>query len=126
MPNMPIDLARLIPVERRVNRFVVVNFEFEGIHCWPECPIPDVSFLRTPHRHIFRVTLKKFVQHNDRDVEIIVLKRKAQELFADQGIDLGRRSCEDLAEWLLGALECSEVQVLEDGENGAVVALGDG
>ena len=128
MPHFPPDLARIIPpgTDLGLRRFVVVTFDFEATHCWPECPIPEVAFLQNPHRHVFKVTLKKAVQHNDRDVEIIMLKRQALRIVAKRGMDLGRTSCEDLAEWLLGALGCCEVQVLEDGENGSVVALGHG
>jgi hypothetical protein len=102
-----------------VKSAVIVKFEFEGIHHWPECPLEDVAFLRDKHRHIFHVEAAKQVTHHDREVEIIRLKRELQSDIREQGIDLGRRSCEDLAYYLLtkyGLLYC---KVLEDNENGA-------
>lgn len=101
---------------------VVVRFQFEGIHCWPECPLPEVSFLRDPHRHIFHVEARKLVTHTDRDVEIILLKRAMSAYCVEQYTDAGRRSCEDIAMELLSAFDLASVQVLEDGENGAMVA----
>lgn len=63
---------------------VVVNLEVEGTHCWPECPIPEVSFLRNPHRHVFKIRCEKPVSHSDRDVEIIMLKRAVKSYLVSQ------------------------------------------
>ena len=57
-----------------MKRYIVVRLCFEGIHCWPECDIQDVQFLKNPHRHIFYVTVKWEVKHSDRDKEFISLK----------------------------------------------------
>jgi len=48
---------------------IIINLEFEATHCWPECPIEEVAFLRSPHRHVFHVQMKRDVAHDDRDVE---------------------------------------------------------
>lgn len=104
-----------------MKKAVIARFSFEGIHCWPKCNIEDVSFLRTPHRHIFHVKMTVPVAHNDRDVEIIMLKRRAAAFIASVGVDLGSRSCEDIAELLCNRFSCSSVEVDEDGENGAIV-----
>lgn len=107
-----------------MQKHVVVKFQFEGIHCWPKCPIEEVAFLRSKHRHIFHVKAVKEVSHNDRDVEIIWLKRQMEEfvysdLIGDDGYDLGSLSCEDIAEILIKNFGLSACEVLEDGENGA-------
>jgi len=106
-----------------MKRKVVVNLQFEATHCWPECPIPDVAFLRHPHRHIFFITAKKFVQHNDRDIEIIKLKREIQNFLFKKypNKDMGRTSCEDLCQILLEQFNLDYCQVLEDNENGAEI-----
>lgn len=106
-----------------MKRRVVVNLQFEATHCWPECPIPEVAFLRHPHRHIFFITAKKDVKHNDRDVEIIQLKRTIQQFLKNRfkNNDMGRTSCEDLCELLINIFNLSYCQVLEDNENGAEI-----
>lgn len=105
-----------------MTRLVVVRFQFEAIHSWPECPHDDVAFLRAPHRHMFHVEAKMHVNHNDRDVEFIMLKREmenyVQTVFAG---DIGRKSCEDIAEELVEWFELHSCSVFEDGENGAEV-----
>lgn len=101
---------------------IVVNFSFEAIHCWPECDIQDVLFLRNPHRHKFYVTAKKETSHSDRAIEIIKFKREMEKFVSIkwQG-DLGRMSCEDVCECLMRQFNLSSVMVLEDNENGAEV-----
>lgn len=100
---------------------VVVNLVFEGVHCWPECPLPSVAFLKHPHRHLFHVRAEKEVAHTDRDVEIIVLKRDMT-MFCNENLAKGgRESCEDMALRLLNEFGLASCEVLEDGENGAKV-----
>lgn len=111
--------------EYRMTR-VVINFQVEGIHNWPDCPFEDVKFLKSPHRHMFHIELTKDVSHDDRDIEIIRLKRKAiRELHnlnevKDGMLIFGSKSCETIAKELCNALEASSCKVLEDGENGAI------
>lgn len=100
---------------------VVVRLQFEGVHCWPECDLPGVEFLRSPHRHIFHVEARRLVEHSDRDVEIILLKRAMEKFCREMYRDAGRKSCEDMAMELIAAFDLASCQVLEDGENGAYV-----
>jgi len=99
---------------------VVVNLRHEAVHHWPACPIEDVAFLRDRHRHEFHIIASKVVSHDDRDVEIIMLKRSIKNYLKDKyGADFGTLSCEQIARELMttfGLLNCT---VLEDGENGA-------
>ena len=106
---------------------IIVKLQYEALHNWPKVaevlPLnPEIHFLQYPHRHIFHITLEKAVSHSDRDVEIILFKRKVLErLDARYCGDLGAMSCEMLAEVLLNQFECVSVEVLEDNENGAKV-----
>ena len=104
----------------KVKVSVIVRLQFEGIHCWPDCNIEQVSFLRQPHRHIFHVEAEKEVSHDNREVEIIMLKR-AMEIYCRERKDYGSESCEMIARNLLHLFSLKSCTVLEDGENGARV-----
>ncbi len=112
-------------------RSVTSKTTFEGVHCWPEAP-DEVAFLRNPHRHIFHVEAHVVVQHNDRDVEFVMLKHKLDKRLSveldDNGVwQMGRKSCEDVAEMLMVSLiswypnRAVAVSVFEDGENGCTI-----
>ena len=100
---------------------VVVALAFEGVHSWPECPLPDVAFLRHPHRHEFRVTARKLVSHEEREVEVIMLKRSMAAYCRDELAGPHSMSCETMARMLAERFCLASCQVLEDGENGAEV-----
>lgn len=102
-------------------REIVVKLQVEGIHKWQDCPIEDVLFLRHRHRHMFHIEVRKEVTHNDRDIEIIMLKRKITQFLGKEPIEFGNKSCEMIAELLLKAFDCTYVKVLEDNENGAIL-----
>lgn len=112
---------------------VFCTLQFEGIHCWPNCPIEEVAYLRSPHRHIFHVKAYKQVFHDDRDVEFIWLKHRIQE-YLDTWLtqsehtsaavyDLGPMSCEMIANQLIDEFGLSRCEVSEDNENGAIVTV---
>ena len=109
---------------------IVVKLQVEGIHNWPEAriKIPQMGFLSSLHRHIFFITAKKVVSHNERDVEIIMFKREIfdylQRNYFDKDLsccNFGPRSCETLAQDLLEAYDLQYCEVLEDNENGAEI-----
>lgn len=107
---------------------IIINTQAEGIHNWPDCFIPEVSFLKHPHRHIFFIVAKKEVTHNDRDIEIIQLKRKIDQYLIDsyaikgqKTLHFGSKSCEMIAEELFEKFQLSYCSVLEDNENGAEI-----
>lgn len=117
------------PVQR-----VWVTFQKEGIHAYPAAATDptlktgdwdDVSFLASPHRHIFhfRVTMQVF--HDDRDVEFIQLKRWCERLYEAGTLELNSKSCEMLSNDLYAELIARwpgrwiEIEVSEDGENGS-------
>lgn len=109
--------------------FITVQFQVEGIHCYPEAgtnpELEDVSFLQYPHRHMFHFTVSAEVNHNNRDIEFIQLKRACLELFDQNFIDANNHSCEDLCDMLFVHLDQRypdrmwEIKCFEDGENGA-------
>lgn len=105
-----------------MKKSIIIKYNFEAIHCWKECPIEDVSFLRSPHRHLFYVTAEKQVFHNERDIEIIMLKRE-MESYSKSQYDYGNQSCETIAENLLNKFKLISCEVLEDNENGAKITV---
>lgn len=114
---------------------VIAKIQLEGIHRWEQAKdiFPEVSFLSYPHRHIFEITAKKAVQHNDRDIEIIMMGRQIHDYLSEKyGItpdkksnytlcNFDKMSCEMIAEELVNTFQLSYCMVLEDGENGAEV-----
>lgn len=113
-----------------IERFIEVTFQKEGIHKYPAAltdpKLSDVSFLGHPHRHMFHFRVRVSVKHNDREIEFILFKRELEALY--NGIyDIDYKSCEMLAEELIEYVNKNypgrvvEVNVSEDGENGAVL-----
>lgn len=105
-----------------------VTHRFPAYHRWKEAP-GEVKFLRNSHRHMFHVKLTIGVNHDDRDLEFFMLQKNL-EMFCLATLknqsDIG--SCEMIAERisLWARLEYPkrsfyQVEVSEDGENGAIV-----
>ena len=112
-----------------MKKYIVVNFEVEWLHNRPECDIEGMEYLRSLHRHIFHISCKREVSHNDRDVEIIIFKREISHFLKTKYNDphywcllFGRMSCEDIAELLIEKFWLSSCEVLEDGENWAFIS----
>lgn len=107
---------------------VFFTLRLEAVHRWPEAD--GVSgFLKYPHRHLFYIKGWAKVQHDDRDIEFIRLRREVADYLnarprGEWGmIDLGAMSCEMLAQELLVNFGLSRCEVSEDDQNGAVVTL---
>jgi flagellar biosynthesis component FlhA len=82
----------------------------------------DVEFLRNTHRHLFYISIKKEIKHNNRDIEIIMFKRKIEKYLHDKyHHNFKSMSCEDICEDLIKEFSLSYCQVLEDNENGAEI-----
>jgi hypothetical protein len=120
------------------NRKIWVTFAKEGIHCYPAAAtdpalatgdLYDVSFLATPHRHIFHFRVDIDVFHDDREIEFIQFKRWLEGLYSNSQavLSLDHKSCEmiadDLYEQIATRYPRREVviEVSEDGENGCIV-----
>lgn len=112
-----------------------VTFTKEGIHCYPAAATDpslktgdwrDVSFLATPHRHIFHFRVEIDVFHNDRDVEFIQFKRWLERLYNEGTLELSYKSCEMIADDLAETIHqtypdrCLVISVAEDNENGCI------
>jgi len=120
----------------RAERKIWVTFRKEGIHCYPAAATDpalktgdeyDVSFLGTPHRHIFHFRVWIDVLHNDRDIEFIQFKRWLENLYKDGILQLDYKSCEMMADDLYVQIagrypgRAIWIEVAEDGENGALI-----
>ena len=120
----------------RAERKIWVTFRKEGIHCYPAASSDpalatgdeyDVSFLGTPHRHIFHFRVWIDVLHNDRDIEFIQFKRWLENLYKDGILQLDYKSCEMMSDDLYTQIAARYpdravwIEVAEDGENGALI-----
>ena len=116
-------------------RNIWVTFQKEGIHRYPAAATDpllatgdeyDVSFLASPHRHIFHFRVAIAVYHNDRDIEFIQFKRWLQNLYQGQLL-LDHKSCEMIADELYTKIaerypnRDVSIEVSEDGENGCLI-----
>lgn len=123
-------------IKDAAQRTIFVTFQKEGIHCYPAAATDpalatgdeyDVSFLGSPHRHIFHFRVAIDVFHNDRDIEFIQFKRWLENLYKDAILALDYKSCEMIADDLYiqiaGRYPSRNVtiEVSEDGENGCVI-----
>jgi hypothetical protein len=110
-----------------------VTFRKEGIHMYPAAATDpklatgdeyDVSFLGTPHRHIFHFKVYIAVFHDDRDIEFIQFKRWLEKCYNDGTLELNHKSCEMIARELNTTISTrypgreTWIDVSEDGENG--------
>ena len=122
----------------KADRKIWVTFRKEGIHCYPAATTDpklatgdmyDVSFLGTPHRHIFHFRVWIDVFSNDRDIEFIQFKRWCESLYNGQGavLELDWKSCEMMADDLYIQIagrypdRAVWIEVSEDGENGCTI-----
>lgn len=103
-------------------RSITARLQYEALHHWSNADsIPEVSFLKHPHRHIFHIEMTKEVGGSNREVEFIQFKRQVEIWLRRYEHDFGERSCEQIAEELLEEFKCCKVSVSEDGENSATV-----
>jgi hypothetical protein len=119
----------------RPKKMIWVTFRKEGIHMYPAAATDpklktgdeyDVSFLGTPHRHIFHFKVYIEVFHDDRDIEFIQFKRWLEKLY--QGtLELNFKSCEMISEDLHAEITARYpgreiwIEISEDGENGSFI-----
>jgi len=123
-------------IKDAAQRTIFVTFQKEGIHCYPAAATDpmlatgdeyDVSFLGSPHRHIFHFRVGIDVFHNDRDIEFIQFKRWLENLYKDAILALDYKSCEMMADNLYVQIAGRypgrnvTIEVSEDGENGCVI-----
>ena len=123
-------------IKQHAKRMIFVTFQKEGIHMYPAAATDpalatgdeyDVSFLGTPHRHIFHFNVAIEVFHNDRDIEFIQFKRWLENLYKGGTLELNYKSCEMISDDLYEQIATRypdrdiEITVSEDNENGATI-----
>ena len=121
-------------IKDKALRTIFVRFQKEGIHKYPAAATDpalatgdeyDVSFLATPHRHIFHFDVAIEVFHNDRDIEFIQFKRWLENQYSQGILQLDYKSCEMISDDLYDVIATRypnrsiAIQVSEDNENGA-------
>ena len=119
-----------------ISKKIIVNTQFQALHNWETCNIPEVEYLRDFHRHLFYVTLEIKVRGSDRELEFFTVKKSLDEFILINFLDrhLKNTSCEMIAEqildWIWPQLKSPPwarqvtVRVMEDNENGAEVSGG--
>ena len=125
-----------VRIKQNALRTIFVRFEKEGIHKYPAAATDpnlatgdeyDVSFLATPHRHIFHFEVSIEVFHNDRDIEFIQFKRWLENQYSQGILALDYKSCEMISDDLYDVIATRypdrniAIQVSEDDENGATI-----
>jgi hypothetical protein len=120
----------------RPKKMIWVTFRKEGIHMYPAAATDpklatgdeyDVSFLGTPHRHIFHFKVYIEVFHDDRDIEFIQFKRWLEKLYNESTLTLNYKSCEMISDDLFETISTKYpgrevwIEVSEDGENGSFI-----
>ena len=123
-------------IKYQATRMIFVRFQKEGIHCYPAAATDpalatgdeyDVSFLASPHRHMFHFHVTVQVFHNDRDIEFIQFKRWLENLYANGTLELNHKSCEMISDDLYDQIAARYpdrsivINVSEDDENGAAI-----
>ena len=125
-------------IMQSAERKIWITFRKEGIHKYPAAATDpalctageyDVSFLASPHRHIFHFRVWIDVFHNDRDIEFIQFKRWLESLYNGQSsvLELDWKSCEMIADDLYLQIagrypgRAVWIEVAEDGENGCLI-----
>lgn len=109
---------------------IIVNLQVDGLHFWKDCPHKDVDFLRYLHRHMFYVTIKCLVTHNDREKELFMVRERLTQWFytkydtsksgSSVSYNFGSRSCEMICQDILAEnADFTYARVMEDNENGA-------
>lgn len=112
--------------------FVGIKLNVEGVHYFPKADQVagfEVGYLQTMHRHNFGIECKLPVNHDNRDVEFIMLKHRVEKYlyseFSDTNyhcLNFKSMSCEMIAKELLTKFGFCYVKVDEDGENYAEVS----
>ena len=116
--------------------FVHTQFVKEGYHCFPEAATDpkyatddemDVSHLGDRHFHYFYFKVHVQVNHDNRDIEFIQLRRWLESLYDNKSLELNNQSCEMIAEALRRKISQKypdsdiRIDVSEDNINGALV-----
>ena len=108
---------------------LVISFEVDGIHFWPNAPEQYKEFSH-PHRHLFKVICWYPTGDSDdlirREREFWELRQQTiahlHDVFGREPIDFGPRSCEGISDFLKKEMGFSRVFCGEDWFLGATVS----
>lgn len=83
-------------------RYLHIKCQFEAVHYWPSAP---VEVFGTPHLHVFTCEVKLEVYHNEREVELLDLRREVERFCRENwNLAVSPDSCETMAEAVLAHL----------------------
>jgi hypothetical protein len=123
-------------IMEKAERKIWCTFRKEGIHKYPAAATDpnlctageyDVSFLASPHRHVFWFKVWIDVWHSNRDLEFIQFKRWLESLYGKDILQLDFKSVEMIADDLYIQVagrypdRAVWIEVAEDGENGCLI-----
>lgn len=109
---------------------IIVAVTAEGLHMFPDANIhfAESGYLKHLHRHLFYITLKLHVNHDNRDKEFFVVRHEVIKYLNDKYFNtnynmlvFGSMSCEMICRELLEQFECEYVSCLEDNECGSEI-----
>ena len=137
-PRQQALIEQAAMVMQHAQRRIWVTFQKEGIHKYPAAATDpnlatgdeyDVSFLASPHRHLFHFRVWIDVWSNNREIEFIQFKRWIGSLYNNQNsvLNLDYKSCEMIADDLYIQItgrypgRSVWIEVSEDGENGCLI-----
>jgi hypothetical protein len=109
-------------------KMIWVTFQKKGLHRYPSAAeaesLADVSYLGSPHRHLFKFKVSIEVFHDDRELEFHQFLNWLESLYEDKSLDLDHKSCEMISDDLYYRIsnrypgrDCI-IEVSEDGECG--------
>lgn len=128
------DEPMRIPRVIHKKQFVYTQFVKEGYHAFPEAAVDekyatgdrlDVSHLASRHMHYFYFKVWVEVNHANRDIEFIQLRRWLEGLYDSHALELNNKSCEMLSDDLYQIVSAKypdveiRIDVSEDNINGS-------
>lgn len=122
-------MTELHPRAKFAAAYAAVSFRVQGFHRWDGAP-EHRAYLRSTHRHLFHVSVRVRVSHDDRQIEFHDLLAGCQDEFRRIVAAAEGKSCEMMARELLSHIyhvwmvDEARVTVSEDGETAATVGGG--
>ena len=109
---------------KKLETLICVTFQRPGYHNYPAAP-DEVSYLRHPHRHLFKFVVKLEVFSDDREVEFHMFLNWLEASVGSTALTLDAKACERIADELAELISTRftgrklYVEVWEDGECGS-------
>lgn len=105
-----------------MTRHIITHNEIEGFHYYPNAP-KFCEYLANKHRHIFTIECWFEVSHNEREIEIIEMQHRIENMIANKfgrPANFDSMSCESIAETIMNEFyNIESCIVTEDGNGGA-------